>query len=566
MILKKNKLAIAIAALAAAASGNAAYAGEVAGGNASLQVKLSAIGRYDSGFRNAGGAEIVQYDAVSQRLFAINAATASVDVLDIADPTKPTKVGTLHEVQASDANSVAVFQGLVAVVFGAPVKTDPGRVVFYNAQTLERLASFQVGALPDMVTFMPDGGAVLVANEAEPNAGYTVDPEGSVSVIDLRAVQNKLDSAELQAMTVVRTAGFQAFNPKRDQLRAAGIRIYGPPTLPNETGATVAQDLEPEYIAVAHDGQSAWVTLQEANAVGVLDLSNLDAPYFSEIIPLGLKDHSLPRNKLDASDRDNGINIRNWPVKGMYQPDAVASYAIKGQTYYVLANEGDDRNDFIPGEETIRVGSIPADKFAPEVFGDANAVAALRANSALGRLTISNYQTSKNAAGQYTALNVLGGRSFSIRSADGKLLYDSGSDFEDITAQRYPFVAGAAVNPFNSSNDNNNFDDRSDNKGPEPEGVALGKIRGRTFAFVGLERVGGIMTYDVTDPTAARFVDYVNTRNFSLPPAGAATNDVGPEGVAFISADESPTGKPLVVVGHEISGTTVIFSVEVTGK
>lgn len=540
----------ALACTIATATSALALAGDVAGGNSNLQLKVSLLGRYDSGIRNASAAEIVQYDPSSQRLFAINALAHSVDVISIADPTAPAKVDTLVEDNASTVNSVATFQGLVAVAFSAPTKTDNGKVVFYSAQTLARLAAFTVGALPDMLTFTPDGEAVLVANEAEANAGYTIDPVGSVSVIDLRAVENRLDGAELQALGVVRTAGFEQFNPEIAELRAAGVRIYGP-------GASVAQDLEPEYIAVSHDGDYAWVALQEANAIGVLDLTDLGAPYFRDIIPLGLKDHSLPGNELDASDRDGKINIRNWPVKGMYEPDGIASYAIKGKTYFVLANEGDDRNDFLPSAtpETARVGSsaVPLD---PAVFGD---VAFLKRPENLGRLTVTTAQVPKNAAGQFTELHVLGGRSFSIRGAAGELLFDSGSDFERITAERYPSF-------FNASHDNNLFDDRSDNKGPEPEGVTIGKIRGRTFAFIGLERIGGVMTYDVTDPTAARFVDYVNTRDFTLPPNGTATNDSGPEGVAFISADDSPNGKPLLVVGNEISGTTVIYSIDVISK
>ncbi len=538
---------LAAACVAVFATGTTAVAGEVAGGNSTLGVKLRFLGRYDSGVRGQSAAEIVQHDPLSQRLFVVNAQAKSIDVLDFAEPANPTKLATLTEA-GGNANSVAIFQGLLAVAFEAPVKTDPGKVVFYAAQSLERLAEFPVGAQPDMLTFTPDGEAVLVANEAEPNAGYTIDPVGSVSIIDLRWVENRFDAAELQLLGLVRTAGFEQFNAEVDDLRAAGVRIYGP-------GASVAQDLEPEYIAVAHDGKSAWVALQEANAIGVLDLKDLAAPYFSDVLPLGLKDHSLRGNELDASDRDNRTNIGNWPVKGIYQPDAIASYAIKGKTYYVLANEGDDRNDFLPGEETARVGSaaIPLD---PAVFGD---VAAMKNNANLGRLTVTKMQVPQNAAGQFTELHVLGGRSFSIRNAEGELLYDSGSDFERITAAQNPAF-------FNASNDNNLFDDRSDNKGPEPEGVAVGKIRGRTFAFIGLERVGGVMTYDVTNPEAARFVDYVNTRAFNLPPTGAAPTDAGPEGVVFISADDSPTGQPLVVVGNEVSGTTVIFAVDVAKK
>ena len=558
MLLKKNFVATAIASLCIGACLPALAAPptqkpEVAQGNSNLRLDLSLLGRYDSGIRGASGAEIVQHDPLSQRLFVVNAQDSSVDVVSIATPSNPIKLGALSE-EGGDANSVAIHNGLVVVAFAAALKTDLGKVVFYNAQTLERLAEFTVGALPDMVSFTPNGKAVLVANEAEPNVGYTIDPEGSVSVIDLGPVGDPLNAGQLQAAAVVRTAGFTQFNSQVDTLRAAGVRIYGP-------GATVAQDLEPEYIAVAPDGKSAWVGLQEANAVGVLDLSKPSEPRFTQIIPLGNKDHSLPGNKLDASDRDL-LNIRNWPVKGLYQPDAIASYSIKGQTYYVLANEGDDRNDFIPGEETRRLSSFANAEFDPLLFPN---IADLRNNTSgaqigIGRATVTQVTAQRNASGQFTEILMLGGRSFSIRKADGTLTYDSGADFENLTAQIY------GTQFFNASNDDNSFDSRSDNKGPEPEGVALGKIRGRTFAFIGLERIGGVMVYDVTNPSSARYVDYINTRDFTLAPDGPATNDVGAEGVAFIAAEDSPNGQNLIVVGNEVSGTTVIYSIDISGK
>lgn len=529
-----------------------------------LSLTLTAIGRYDSGLRGQSAAEIVAHDPGTQRLFVINAAARSIDVLDLADPANPVRLQTLTET-GGDANSVAVRDGLVAVAFAASPKTAPGKVVFYDARSLERLTEVTVGALPDMLTFTPKGDAVVVANEGE-TSGYgpgLADPEGSVSVIDLRqprrclaspgkgnrpetSLGRCLSAPEFDGAAHVATADFRAYDDRRASLLAAGVRLYGP-------GATVAQDLEPEYVAISPDGNSAWVTLQEANAAAVLDLSDYARPRFTDILPLGRKDHALPGNELDASDRDNAINIRNWPVKGLYQPDAVAAYPFRGQTYYVTANEGDDRNDFIPGEETRRVSALATSPgLDPAVFGD---IAALRGNAALGRLTATPATSARNALGQLTEIEILGGRSFSIWAADGRQVFDSGADFERITAARLPQA-------FNTSNDNNTLEDRSDNKGPEPEGVVLGTIRGRTFAFIGLERIGGVMVYEVTDPSAARFVTYFNSRDFTRSPTGAMPTDSGPEGLAFIAAKDSPNGRPLLAIGHEVSGTTAIYAID----
>jgi DNA-binding beta-propeller fold protein YncE len=508
-------------------------------GSGELLLDLSLIGRYDSGLFDQSAAEIVAHDPQTQRLFVVNSAAAAVDVLNIADPAEPVLLETIDaSAEGAGANSVAVFGGVAAVAIEAEAKTDPGKVVFYDTTSLQKIGEAAVGALPDMLTFTPDGSAVLVANEGEPSAGYLVDPVGSVSVIDVR--QGFVNPP-------VATAGFETFNDQADALRAAGVRIYGP-------GASVAQDLEPEYIAVAADGRSAWVSLQEANAAAVLDLSDLAAPVVSRLVPFGLKDHSVLGNELDASDRDGRISIRNWPVKGIYQPDAIAAYSFNGKTYYVTANEGDDRNDFIPDEETERVRAlIDAGRLDPEVFADQET---LRDNANLGRLTVTTFGVPQNDAGQFTELQALGGRSFSIWSEDGSQTFDSGSDFERITAQRYPAF-------FNASNDGNDFEDRSDNKGPEPEGVVIGQIGGRNFAFIGLERIGGVMVYDVTNPQSARFVQYINTRDFTrVPGDDPAAGDLGPEGLSFISAADSPIDAPLLVVGSEVSGTTAIYRID----
>jgi hypothetical protein len=510
-------------------------------GTGEVLLDLNVIGRYSSGIFDASAAEIVAYDASSERLFVVNSAAVTVDVLNLADPSNPVLLDTIDaSAEGGAANSVAVSNGVAAVAIEAAVKTDPGKVVFYDTLTLAKISEAAVGALPDMLTFTPDGNAVLVANEGEPNVGYTIDPEGSVSVIDV--------SGGFVNPTVA-TADFTAFNDQADALRAAGVRIYGP-------GATVAQDLEPEYIAVAPDGLSARVVLQEANALAVLDLSDISAPVITDIVPLGLKDHMIIGNELDASDRDPEgdpqIRIRNWPVYGMYQPDAIAAYQFNGRTYYITANEGDDRDDFIPGEEGARVKDLVLD---PVAFPNA---AELQADSALGRLTVTTFDGDIDGDGQFEKLYALGARSFSIWAEDGTQMFDSGSDFERITAQRFP-------DNFNASNSSNDPETRSDNKGPEPEGVALGELAGRTFAFIGLERIGGVMVYDVTNPQNARFVQYVNPRDFSKDPESelALAGDLGPEGLVFIPAEDSPNGSPLLVVGNEVSGTTTIYQIDV---
>ena len=513
------------------------------------ELELKLLGRYQSGIfgPDFSAAESLSHDPGTQRLFVVNVANRTIDVIDISNPNQPAKIFVIDLTPfGSHANSVAVHDGIVAVAVEGTVRTDPGKAVFFN--TNGQLLSFvTVGALPDMITFTPNGQKVLVANEGEPSQDYTIDPEGSVSIIDMRRGAPNITQGD------VITADFKAFNNVPLDPR---IRIFGP-------NATVAQDLEPEYIAVSHDSKTAWVTLQENNAIGNLDI---ERGIFTKLFALGFKDHQRRRNGLDASDRDNAINIANWPVKGMYQPDGISSYRYRGETFLVTANEGDAR-DYDGFAEEERVGALNLDPFA---FPDA---ATLKQNENLGRLTVTTATGDKNKDGLFEELYVFGARSFSIWDEHGRLVFDSGDDFEKVIAERFPAF-------FNSDNGANNFDNRSDNKGPEPEGVTIARLFERVYAFVNLERMGGIMIYDITNPYKVSFVDYFNSRDFTVPVCdeaddddceqgsipNPAVGDLGAEITHFIASHDSPNGKNLLAVANETSGTTSIFEIVRGGK
>ena len=508
---------------------------------AAQDVQLDLLGTYQTGLFDEGAAEIVAYDAATARLFFVNAGANEVVALDASDPANLRQVFTIGlDAFGAGANAVAVKGGIVAVAVEAEEATDNGRVAFFTAKGAV-LGSLEVGALPDNLQFSPDGRYVVVANEGEPS-GYeegSVDPEGSVSVID---IQNGIAGA------IVRTAGFADFNAggsraaETTAAQANGLRIFGP-------GASVAQDLEPEYVAISPDGRKAYVSIQENNGLAVVDLATarVDA-----LLGLGFKDHTAAG--FDPSDRDDAIAIGPVPTLGMYQPDAIATYAVNGMTYVVTANEGDAR-EYDGFEEESRVAGLTLD---PAAFPDA---ATLQLNENLGRLTVTTTLGDSGADGDFEALYSFGARSFSIHSADGTRIFDSGDDFEQITADRL----GA---DFNSDNDENGTgDSRSDAKGPEPEAITVGQIGDRFYAFIGLERVGGVMVYDVTDPANATFVDYINNRDFSVDAQLAdgspnpAAGDLGPEGIVFIPAADSPNGQNLLAVSNEVSGTVSLYGV-----
>ena len=552
-------------------------------------IKLSVLGHYKTNIFAESAAEIPAYDAASKRLFVVNAQKGLVDVLDASKPEQPIHIAELSArdyLADSEVNSVAVQNGIVAIAVQAKNKTDAGLVVFFNAKDLSFMSKVAVGSLPDMLTFSPNGKTVLVANEAEPNDDYSIDPEGSVSIIDIQDIKQPKASI----------ADFRAWNSQKADLMAKGVRIFGP-------NATVAQDLEPEYITISGDSKTAWVTLQENNAIARIDIAQQKV---TDIYPLGYKDHGVMGNELDVSDRDSEIDIKTWAgLVGMYQPDSIANYQVNGQTYLVTANEGDsrewlkDEDAYFAGNlaqgyvENIRMkhlfnskgfnaeGDYPAHlqkiangvkgaKLNPVTFAYCGATATevgdCRKDGHLGRLNIAwnmGYQTNADGSPKldangrliYDKLYAYGARSFSIWNTQGQLVWDSGSEFEKKISELFP-------NYFNTDHEAVSLDDRSDNKGPEPEGITLGTIGAKTFAFIGLERMSGVMVYDMTTPMQPKFVEYFTTRNF-VETDSAKQGDLGPEGLIFIAAKDSPNGKPLLVVGNEVSGSTAIYQVNV---
>ena len=495
-------------------------------------IRLEKIGGFSTGLFEEGGAEIAAYSRSAKRLFFVNAQANAVQALDLSDPAHPAALFTVDfAAYGGGVNSVATWGDLAAAAVEAEDRQQPGKVVFFDLSG-HILAALPTGALPDMLTFTPDGSRVVVANEGEPKdyceAGLANDPEGSVTIIDVPADRSQL------AQAAVRTADFHGVFPALHP----EVRFFGP-------NATPSQDLEPEYIAVADDSKTAYVTLQEANAIAVVDLANGTV---TALHPLGTKDHSQRVNQLDASDRDGAVRLATWPVRGMYQPDAIAFYLHDGRRYLVTANEGDTR-DYECYSELERIKDLDLD---PVHFPNADD---LQEDENLGRLRVTTAGADTDDDGDVDQLRSFGGRSFSIWTAQGQLIHDSGRDFERILGRH------DAAN-FNSDNtENDSFDSRSDDKGPEPEALALGTIDQRVYAFVGLERQGGIFAYDVTDPLAVELAAYANTRIFSGDAEAGTAGDLGPEGLLFIPASQSPNGQDLLVSANEISGTIAIFRV-----
>lgn len=506
-----------------------------------MDITMSVVGHYDSG-SGEGGTEIVAYAKKAMKMFVVNGEEKSLDIVDLSTlknaPQQPLKAAmripleTLTKTGAKDLTSVAVApdESFVAITLPADPKQSPGSLVLLDLNG-GHIATYKTGALPDMVKITPDSKMILVANEGEPNDSYTIDPEGSVTIVDVTAGVAK---------GVITEVTFD------------NEGIIEPTVRKSNEKATYAQNLEPEYIDV--QGTMAYVVCQESNAVATLDLTTKK---FVKVHSLGTKDYSVKGNELDPSDKDDAIAFGNYPVLGMYQPDGVDVVTIGGKTYLFTANEG-DAQDYDGYSEEGRGADI-ADKvkldagnYAGYTQAELDALVAdgLFEEDKLGRLKITT-ANGKNAEGYYTALYGYGARSFAIFDvSDMSLVYDSGSHIERTMAKVKPAY-------FNTTDDKLAFDNRSDDKGPEPENVVVGTVGNTPYAFVGLERSGGIMVYDVADPTKPEFELYTTTRAYDDSMGG----DLAPEGMTFVAAADSPTGKALLLVANEVSGTVVLYEV-----
>ncbi len=496
----------------------------VPGGTASGDddsIELVPLGVYEGG--EEGASEIVAFSPKKDYAYVTNGAANAIDIIDFSDPDEPELVTQVDLSPYGDGvQSVTAARKRVAAAVKNADDTQPGNVVVMDLHgNIEGV--YEVGVLPDATAFTRNGRYVVVANEAEPVCADDVlvaDPAGTVSIIDLKR-------------GTVATADFTKWDGKEDELRAEGVRIFFP-------GSSASQDLEPEYVTISRNGKQAFITLQENNAVAVVDIKG---GYVSHLLPLGYKDHSAPGNGLDPSNRDDAELIQNWDVLGMYMPDAIATFKKRGKNYLVTANEGDAR-DYDCYSEEIRVGDFAPGEGIAQGLGPAYAATDIDDEN-LGRLkTTTAFPTTLDGDDKVEQVYSYGARSFTIWDEYGNIVFDSGDDFGQL-------LLGTPY--FNA--DDFETDGRSDDKGAEPEALALGKVDGRRYAFIGLERSGGIAVYDITKPASSFFVTYVNTQT------SATDGDISPEGIVFISEDKSPTGEAMLLVSFEVSGTTRAFEI-----
>jgi len=487
----------------------------------------------------ANGAEVATYDAARNLLYVlgadgVNALNANTGALAFAVPKSAILApGGGASLSLGTANSVAINGNNLVISLDGPAAGANGAVAVFTINAGGTAAAWRatatVGAVPDMVIFTPDGTRLLVSIEGEPTPGYTADPAGGITAIDV-------------ATWTPTFYGFGAFDAQAAALRASGVKLStGIPGSAGYDSALPSVDLEAEYITIS--GTTAYVTLQENNAIGVF---NLTTNAWTAILPLGLSNHNLAGNGIDTSDRDGGANIRQVPISGMYQPDGIASFVQNGITYLVTANEGDARDYGGIFNEGVRISAlVPATGSTPPAGMPAidpallSQIQSRRGDADLGRLEVSRWAGDTDGDGDIDRLQTFGGHSFSIWEVGGTATaptltqrYNSGNMLDTIIASQFPA----------------NYDDgRSDNKGAEPEGITLGTVGGQLFAFVGLERANATLSFRIDSPTSVIYQG-----------AALRSGDTAPEVSAFAAASGSTPAR--LFVANEASTTVTAYN------
>lgn len=472
---------------------------------------------------DGGVAEIVKYNKYNQTMYLVSGKTQSVHIVNLNNVNsnsnttlEATKTVTLESIGINDAGDITSVDVSpdgkeIAIAIQHKDYDKNGYIARFDANG-QLINIHEAGIQPDMITYSPDGSLILTANEGEPRQGYeagTVDPKGSITALDTNTNQSY-------------DIDFTAFDSAESRAALVADNVI----IKKDTAPSV--DFEPEYITISNDSLTAYVTLQEANSIATIDLTTKQV---TRVDSLGFKDYSSGDNKVDLYKKDDAINITNTnEFLGIYMPDGISSYEVDGKTYLLTANEGDSREwgDYINEVE--------------EKYGESE--------SKIVTLNTDDYDGFDDLSKKY----LFGGRSFSIIDASTMtMVSDSNGEFEEITAKLLPEY-------FNCSNDDISFEDRSGKKGPEPEDIKTMIIDGKVMAFIGLERIGGVMMYDVSDPTNPTYVDYLNLRDFSDDISGS----VSPEGLCTVSAKDSPTNKPMLIIANEVSGDVNV--VEVAGE
>mmetsp|Transcript_87956 Transcript_87956/g.249112 ORF Transcript_87956/g.249112 Transcript_87956/m.249112 type:complete len:698 (-) Transcript_87956:318-2411(-) len=574
-----------------------------------------------------GAAEQMAYDPANKYAYTLS-EQGVVHVIDYDDASSPQVLSSyVVDLDGSTLTDVEVCGQMLFVGVVASTKTDNGMVKVYSTVLRSSpaapalLQSVTVGPLPDMLLASPDCTILAVANEGEgsDSSGTLVDPEGSVSLVDLSdfsvstvSLSTGATDAELEASGVHLPLSLNAME-YFDDYGAASADL-------NWTSAraayTPATQLEPEYLAWSSDGSKLYVNLQENSALATVLVAD-GVGTVDSIEAYGLKDWSSSGGTEGIDTVEDGACTLEFKpgFKTMRMPDAIAIAEVDGTPYIFTADEGDDK-EYDNFEEKQKFKDVLEDgaTFSSDFpgFNASGSQGMADAFTNFGdtkmRITIGSagVDYSTPSAPTFKGAVGFGGRGISIYDVSGAIsrVWDSGSSFEKEQCAAYPWAHNAIQDEefssvwgvlYNSSDDDmrelldemndpdeagcdddgsgqagacplgQTVDERSLKDGAGPEAIVLGVACGRLLAVTATEKQGTAFVYDVTDPTqpSLLFLQHLSTASETASPgvayAAGTLGDIDPESSRFLSAAESPTGNAGIMFAGAWSGTISFY-------
>lgn len=520
-----------------------------------------------------GNSNSIAYNSDNQKVYQINSNDNELNIFPIAsDGTFDTENQTIITFDSlftdftcagptyvaidtiNDRIAVTLESGDTSAVNGRVCLLDyDGNLQYY----------YETGVQPNMAVFTADSKKLLITNEGEHKSTYTVtDPKGTVTIIDFsrnsdptRITPTEVDFSAFTADELIENSILL------NKIKNTNVTEENPDTyIPVEP----QYDLEPESIAVNDAGTTAYVCLQEANAIATLDLTTNE---FVDIRSLGFIDYSDETNAIDVVlDKTYSPTTYQYTY-GVPMPHSIELIEIEGTTYLLTANEGASRTYCYNTSTKFISNLTTATLTSNEPKVDANGDPVYDANGEEVYPTAASVQVLNNTYtagleegveedGSDTPHYIFGTRSFSIYEADSmSLLYDSANSLEAKTNELLP-------SNFNCTNNMMGKEKGATARGVEPKAVITSAINGRYFAFIALEAIGGVMVYEITDPSTPEYINYINTRDFSTSIKG----DVSPGCIALADANSSKNELPTFFVGYDVTATLGSYTITATDE
>lgn len=471
------------------------------------------------------------YDASSERIFVASPGENKLYTFDISNTDKVFQDSTINlNIYQTEVSAIAARQGVVALTFINNLPQARGKLVLLDTAG-QLINQFTVGAYPSFVRFSSDGRYLIVGNEGPPADDYSVDPMGSVSVLQILSA-----NPSVLTQNDVFTIGFKGLDSTDYHPL---LRIYG-----NDGQQLPSQDIEPEDIALLPGSTKAVVSLQENNGIALIDFGSFS---LDTVHGLGWQSHQDSSDGLDGSAQNQRINIRGYKnLFGLYQPKGLAALQQLGKNYILSANQGAYRA-YSGYDETQLVKNTALN---PSTIPDRSQYIE---DSLIGSLRLTKTMGNARNVFIYDSMFTFGTRSWSVWDDSLNLVWDSGDDLAEWLAQAFP-------NQFNSlANSNQSYKQASPHFGPEAHLVTYGEVDGTPYAFVGLKQMGAVAIYDLSNIQSPQQVSLLLDRDFSLAASDPQSGDQGITDLSFVPANLSPNGLELLIASHGVSGSLSVY-------